>query len=136
VEAHITRRSFNKRRFNMSTVMKWLSVLLFTSLISVVAVGRLHATEISRKKEPLMISLKSDQLPPKLRDSELARIIGVLESRTGNHQLPRQAKEKLAAMDTEKRRLIIMLCDRIAMSGDKPGADLALLLATALIALS
>jgi len=120
----------------MPTAMKWLSALLLTSLVGVIAVGSVHATEISQKKEPPATLLRNNQPSPKYRDPDLARIIGVLESRTGNRRLPRQATEKLAAMNPEKRRLIAELCDRIALAGDKPGADLALLLATALITLS
>lgn len=120
----------------MPTVMKWFSVLLLANLVSVAAVGGVHANEISQKKKPLAISLRYDQISPELSDPELTRTIKILERRIGNRQLPRQTKEKLLAMDTAERRLVIMLCDRIASAGDKPGADVALLFATALIVLS
>jgi hypothetical protein len=67
---------------------------------------------------------------------DLSLMLNILESRIGSHRIPDQAKEKLAAMDEKKFRLVDALCGRIAQSGDSPGSDLALLLAAALIVLS
>jgi len=69
-------------------------------------------------------------------DRDLSGIIGILESRIKNHHLPEKAKNKLAAMNVEEIRLVTSLCDRMAGSGDTAGADLALMLVTALIVLS
>lgn len=65
-----------------------------------------------------------------------ARIISVLEREIGSRRLPAQAKEKLATMREEDYRLVAALCDRIETANDRAGADLALLLAAALIVLS
>jgi hypothetical protein len=67
---------------------------------------------------------------------EAYRVMAVLEKRIGSSRLPLQAKEKLFTMDREDLRLISSLCDRIEAAGDRPGADVALLLAAALIVLS
>lgn len=63
-------------------------------------------------------------------------VIGILESRIKNHRLPEKAKNKLAAMSDEEIRLVTSLCDRMAGAGDTAGADLALMLVTALIVLT
>jgi hypothetical protein len=67
---------------------------------------------------------------------DVSLMISILESRIGNHRMPAQAKEKLAAMNEKEFRLVEALCGRIVRSGDTPGSDLALLLAAALIVLS
>jgi hypothetical protein len=69
-------------------------------------------------------------------ERDLSLMVNILESRIGSHRFPAQAKEKLAAMDEKKFRLVEALCGRIARSGDSSGSDLALLLAVALIVLS
>ena len=71
-----------------------------------------------------------------VNERDLTMMINILESRIGSHRIPAQAKEKLAAMNEKEFRLVEALCGRIALSGDSPGSDLALLLAAALIILS
>ena len=70
------------------------------------------------------------------RDSDLNKIIKVLETRIKNHHLPRKAKNKLAAMNDEDIRIVKSLCDRLSKTGDTASADFALLLVTAVIVLS
>ena len=72
----------------------------------------------------------------KQTDRDVNRIVHVLESRLKDRRLPAKVRNKLAAMDGEELRLVTMLCDRIAGTGESAGADLALMLVTALIVLS
>lgn len=70
------------------------------------------------------------------RDRDLNKIIKVLESRIKDHHLPKKARNKLAAMNDEKIRIVKSLCDRMSEIGDTASADFALLLVTAVIVLS
>jgi hypothetical protein len=120
----------------MTTVTKWWTLLAFTAAVSVAAAGRLSAAEMPEEKKPLQVFLHQGQHSPQYVDEDLIKTIGVLEGRIGSHRLPRQAIAKLSAMNAEERRLVTLLCGRIAESGDKPSADLALLLVAALIVLT
>jgi|GEM_PF-6920726 len=120
----------------MTTVTKWWIVLAFTAAVSVAAAGRLSAAEMPEGKKPLPIFLHQGQHSTQHVDEDLITTIGVLEGRIGSHRLPRQAIDKLSVMNAEERRLVTLLCGRIAASGDKPSADLALLLVAALIVLT
>ena len=80
--------------------------------------------------------VQAAQLSQEQRTRDLARIIGVLESRIKNHQLPEKAKNKLASMNDKEIRLIESLCERIEKAGDTASADFAFLLVTAAIVTS
>ena len=111
-------------------------VLAFTAAVSIAAAGRSSAAELPEGKKPLSVFLPQGQQSQEYVDEDLTRTISVLEGKIGNHHLPRQAIDKLAAMKAKERRLVTLLCGRIADSGDKPSADLALLLIAALIVLT
>ncbi|HXX56430.1 MAG TPA: hypothetical protein VEI96_00350 [Thermodesulfovibrionales bacterium] len=70
------------------------------------------------------------------KDSAMAKILPVLESRVGDQKLLERAKDKLALMDEAEIRLIASLCERISLDRGTPDADIAFLLVTALIVLS
>jgi hypothetical protein len=119
----------------MPTAMKWFMILALTTVTSVVSVEKSSATEMLGKK-PILISLHNGLRSQGYGDRDLKRTISVLESKIGGRQLPKPAIDKLAAMNEEERRLVTLLCDRIAQSGDGPGPDVALVLVAAMIVLT
>ncbi len=120
----------------MPTAMKWCMILAFTVVTSVTSVGISSATEMLERQKPLPVSLHRGQRLREYGNRDLKRTISVLESKIGGRQLPRPAIEKLAAMNAEERRLVTLLCDRIAQSGDGPGSDVAVMLVAAMIVLT
>ncbi len=118
----------------MPKVIKTVLVLLLTIMLNIVAFEGISAALPLGGLKPALQRTQDTRLSQERSDR--AKIISVLESKIGNHRLPEQAREKLAAMDERDLRLIARLCDRIAMANDRAGTDLALLLATALIVLS
>jgi hypothetical protein len=67
---------------------------------------------------------------------DLIIIRGVLDARIENHRLRDKVMTKIAAMNSDERRLVTSLCRRISVTGDTTGANLAVFLVTALIVLS
>jgi hypothetical protein len=120
----------------MPTVMRWWMALALMVALSVALTGISSAAQMPKGEKPLPVFLHQVQRSPDNVDGELRRTIGVLEGKIGGHRLPRQAIEKLAAMNAEERQLVTLLCDRIAESGNKPSADVALMLVAALIVLT
>ncbi len=120
----------------MPTAMKCWMILALTLVTSIVAVGRSSATEMLDRQKPLLVSLHRGERSLEYGDRDLKRTISVLEGRIGSRQLPRPAIDKLAAMNAEERRLVTLLCDRIAQSGEGPGSDVALMLVAAMIVLT
>ena len=64
------------------------------------------------------------------------KIIEVLEKKMGGKKMSQKARNKLFTLSGDQSRLIISLCERISDDGRSAGADIAYLLAIALILLS
>ena len=69
-------------------------------------------------------------------DRKLDKVIEVIEDRMNDRRLPAKVVQKLSTMPEKDFRLVSALCDRLAKEGDSTGADVALLLVTALIVVS
>jgi hypothetical protein len=119
----------------MGRKLQWSLVLALIVLLSSAAFETI-ASAMPGQTGTARLTPHQEKIAPDHDKRELARTIGILESKTGIHRLPRQTKEKLAAMNEKEFMLVRKLCDRIAGSGDTPGTDIALLLAAALIVLS
>ena len=70
------------------------------------------------------------------RETDVMKILSVLEKKIGDQKSLEKAKEKLFALRDSEFYLIASLSEQIAREGDKPGVDIAFLLITALIILS
>jgi hypothetical protein len=70
------------------------------------------------------------------RETDVMKILSVLEKKIGDQKSLEKAKEKLFALRDSQFHLIASLSEQIAREGDKPGVDIAFLLITALIILS
>ncbi len=70
------------------------------------------------------------------RETDVIKILSVLEKKIGDQKSLEKAKEKLFALRDSQFYLIASLSEQIAREGDKPGVDIAFLLITALIILS
>jgi hypothetical protein len=119
-----------------SKCSKFFFVLLFVSLLSAAGLEGLSLASLPKDAGPTPSRERNTRVSRERSDRDLSKIIGILESRIKNRQLPEKAKNKLAAMNDEEIRLVTSLCDRMAGEGDTAGADLALMLVTALIVLS
>jgi hypothetical protein len=119
----------------MRKVVQWELTLALTVLLSVAAFVT-TASGMPRETNTALPALHQERIAQAHNKRGLSRTILILENRTGIARLPRQTKEKLASMDDKEFRLVTKLCDRIAASGDKPGTDIAMLLAAVLIVLS
>jgi hypothetical protein len=113
-----------------------LFVLLLVILLSAVGLEGLSMASLPGGAAPTPSPVRDTRLSQERAERDLSGIIGIIESRIKNRRLPEKAKNKLAAMSDEDIRLVTSLCDRMAGSGDTAGADLALMLVTALIVLS
>jgi hypothetical protein len=111
-------------------------VLLLVTLLSAAGLESISLAAMPNGAAPAPSRVWDTRLSHERADRDLSRIIGILESRIKNHQLPEKAKNKLATMDDKEIRLVASLCGRITGKGDTAGADLALMLVTALIVLS
>ena len=117
----------------MSKLIKFGLVLLLVIILQGVSVFEcLAAAGTTERSDAMPLHTQAGMISQDRPDRGLDKIIQSLESRMRNHQLPEKVKNKLAAMNDEDLRLVTTLCDR--MSG--AGADVAFLLATALIVLS
>ncbi len=115
----------------MPQVIKAVLVMLGLILLCVIVVDNAAAAGL-----PAETSSHVPVIQATRNQSEVARIVSVLERRIGSHRLPMQAKEKLDRMPEKDIQLVASLCDRMAAAHDRAGTDLALLLATVLIVLS
>src|SRR5512139_3324340 len=70
------------------------------------------------------------------RETDVLKLLSVLESRIGNQKLLEETKKKLFTLRESQFLLIISLSEQMTKEGNKPGDDLAFLLITALIILS
>jgi hypothetical protein len=116
--------------------IKLFMVPLIAILLCVVVFEGLSMASLPGGADSKPLRVQDIRLSSVKRDRDLNKIIGTLESRIKTHHLPKKAKNKLATMNDEEIWLLTSLCDRLAETADTAGADLALLLATALIVLS
>ena len=70
------------------------------------------------------------------RETDVLKLLSVLESRIGDQKLLEEAKKKLFALRESQFLLVTSLSEQMTKQGNKPGDDLAFLLITALIILS
>ncbi len=70
------------------------------------------------------------------RETDVMKILSVLEKKVGDQKLLEKAKEKLSTLKEPEFSLISSLSEQIVKEGDRPGVDIAFLLITALIILS
>ena len=70
------------------------------------------------------------------QEEDLHRILEVLERKMGGKKLSLKAREKLFTLSGDQTRLVTSLCDRISEDKRSAGANIAYLLAIALILLS
>ena len=71
-----------------------------------------------------------------VRETEVLKILSVLEKKMGDKKSLEKAKEKLLALKDLELALITSLSEQITKERERPGADIAFLLITALIILS
>jgi hypothetical protein len=120
----------------MQQLVKLFFIPLFIILLNMVVFEGFGRAALPADGNPKTIFLHGVRMSQTNRDSDLNKIIKVLESRIKNHHLPNRAKNKLAAMNDEDIRIVKSLCDRLSETGDTASADFALLLVTAVIVLS
>ncbi len=70
------------------------------------------------------------------RETEVMKILSVLEKRIGDQKLLEKAKGKLITLKNPEFDLITSLSGQINKDGERPGVEIAFLLITALIILS
>jgi hypothetical protein len=70
------------------------------------------------------------------RETDVMKIVSVLEMKVENQKLLEKAKEKISTLREPEFSLITSLSDQIVKEGGRPGADIAFLLLIALIILS
>ncbi len=70
------------------------------------------------------------------RETDVMKIISVLEKKVGDHKLLEKAREKLSTLRGPEFSLISSLSEQMLKDGDRPGVDIAFLLLTALIIFS
>ncbi len=120
----------------MPKVINTVLVPLLTVLLCAVAFNGVSAAPPPKGMMLMPAHTQNIRKFEERNGNDRARIISVLEKGVGSHRLPEQAREKLATMHEGELRLVAALCDRIESANDGGGADLALLLAAALIVLS
>ena len=120
----------------MSKLVKSMFVPVLVILLSVAGLEAKSMASAPKGAAPALSCVRDARVSQERAERDLSGIIGILESRIKNRRLPEKAKNKLAAMNAEEIRLVTSLCDRMAGGGDTAGADLALMLVTALIVLS
>jgi hypothetical protein len=120
----------------MQKIKKYHLALFFMILSSVVVFERPSTASVVIRSGRMPEREQATQFSQGWRARDLARIIGVLENKIKNHQLPEKAKNKLAYMNDKEFRLIKSLCERIDKAGDTTGAGLSFLLVTAAIVTS
>ena len=70
------------------------------------------------------------------RSSDVIKILSVLENRTEDKRILEKAKDKMFNLSDRQFSLIASLSERMAVEGNKVGAEMAFLLLTVLITLS
>ncbi len=70
------------------------------------------------------------------RETDVLKILSVLEKRTGDQRLLEKARGKLVTLKRSELDLIASLSEQMIKEGKRPGADLVFLLMTALIILT
>jgi hypothetical protein len=120
----------------MSKLINCFFVLLLVILLSAAGLEGVSIAALPGGAAPMPSRVRDTRLSQERVDRDLSEIIGILESKIKNRQLPEKAKNKLAAMSDEDIRFVKSLCNRMAGADDTTGADLALMLVTALIVLT
>ena len=69
------------------------------------------------------------------RQAIVADIRSILDAKLGSADVSTKVQDKLQTLDDRQLRLMASLAERIAAEGNTPGADIALLLLTALVVL-
>ncbi|HSB03855.1 MAG TPA: hypothetical protein VLK23_01580 [Thermodesulfobacteriota bacterium] len=104
-------------------------MILFFSFLSILMIWSPAAWgEIKRSK--------SGDEYARHRETDVTKILSVLEKKIGDQKSLERAKEKLFALKDSELFLIASLSEQIAREGNKPAVDIAFLLITALIILS
>ena len=120
----------------MGNLRLFLFVLLLTTVFCFVVFEGSSKASLPGGVNIIPVSLHHERQSRMGNDRDLNKIIKILESRVRNHHLPGKAIQKLVDMKDDDIRLVSSLCDRISDAGDAAGADLAFVLATALIVIS
>ncbi len=120
----------------MQQLMKLFVIPLLVILLCIVVFERLSWASLPGGGDHKPAFPQGIRMSQADRDTDLNKIIKVLEGRIKNHHLPKKAKNKLAAMNDDDIRIVKSLCDRLSKTGDTASADFALLLVTAVIVLS
>lgn len=120
----------------MKTFIQYFFVLLLSIMFSFVVFERSSTASLPGGANGLPVRLYHETQSRISNSRDLSKIIKILESKARNHQLPEKAIRKLVEMNDDDLRLVSSLCDRISGAGDAAGADLALILVTALIVVS
>lgn len=113
---------------------RYVIFILLTILSMVVACAGISSASLRAGPTPfarLVPESATDR-----HERNISRVLSVLENRIGEGALPAKAKKRLQGMSDEELRLVTSLCDRIAVADNKDGADVALLLVTAMIVLT
>ena len=106
-----------------------IGIALLTGFIFLIANPALAAIgSLERQKET--------NFAQEYHEEDLYRILAVLEGKMGRKKLSPKAREKLFTLSGDQTRLVTSLCDRISDDGRSAGANIAYLLAIALILLS
>lgn len=69
-------------------------------------------------------------------NSEISKILPVLEDKIRDRKLLEKSKDKIYNMDDREVRLVAALCEKISYEGETVSSDIAFFLVTALIVLS
>lgn len=75
------------------------------------------------------------KLSPEKSARNLNEVVAVIEGRMKDHRLSEKAVQKLVSMNSADYGLVASLCEQISKDANSAGADVALLLITALIVL-
>lgn len=120
----------------MAKFINYLLATLLTMLLCVVVLVGLSAASPQERAGSGSSDLQMMPLSHARSEQDLERIVSVIERKIGSRRMPEEAKEKLSVMERQDLRLIASLCDRIALSNDRAGTDIALLLVASLIVLT
>jgi len=116
----------------MAKRIKFYLILLLMILFSVALFEGLSLASLPTSADTVSARPRHGQLPLKRSGCELITITKALENRLKGRHLPEKAKEKLETMQKSDIRLIVALCEHMT-TRDSAGAEVAFLLATALI---
>ncbi len=102
-----------------------LMLFLWSPWTSMVARGEIRRSAVEEEKKDRMH-----------RETDVLKILSVLEERIGDQRLLEKAKGKLVTLGRSDLDLIASLSEQMIKEGKRPGVDLAFLLVTALIILA